>query len=570
MTEKKDPLPYIALGSKDGIYYFYNIPRGEVFKTDTFSVIHLLKLDRLKNWRFRFPEPEKSKSSHGFNAVAVAEYLISKSDQIGFYDPEKVRGIGVWQDAGSIIVNCGDFLLIDGQKICLAEFKSKFVYVKTLKEQPKTNLALNKNEAKLLLDIIGLFKFTRDCDRYFLLGWLMLAPIGGALPVRPHMWITGKKGLGKSTIVEFCSKLLGDISLACVGPCTEAGIRQAARHNAQPLIYDEVDAVDSKGTDRIGKIIDFLRSCWSDTDARTYKGTVSGVAFSYNAKLCAMLASINIYLPTEADRSRFTVIELKDHAANALDRIDDNRKLRENINLIDRNFSQRFYALAISRAKIVLLNYKIFFDVIAIDRSNREAQQLGMILAGYWAFYYDTEITIENATKLFTVINNSLEVNKDCEDIFSDEEECLNVLLSYRIYFVRDGNSERFEDLIGNMIYDIGSASTLLSYGIKVNHAKNTFSVAYHHSELSKIYRGSRWEKTGGWIAPLSRIEGAKKRQSSTFGSRNLIQRSIEIPFPPNNEAFGKEGQNISRLSVVKDPAVVPAVVPKKLEQPKS
>ena len=45
-----------------------------------------------------------------------------------------------------------------------------------------------------------------------LAGWVALAPVCGALGWRPHAWITGKAGSGKTTIMKrFVNFLVGEI-----------------------------------------------------------------------------------------------------------------------------------------------------------------------------------------------------------------------------------------------------------------------------------------------------------------------------------------------------------------------
>ena len=61
---------------------------------------------------------------------------------------------------------------------------------------------------------------------HFLLGWLVLAPVCGALNWRPHIWLTGGAGTGKTTILKlFIRPLLGGVVQSATGGTTEAGLR---------------------------------------------------------------------------------------------------------------------------------------------------------------------------------------------------------------------------------------------------------------------------------------------------------------------------------------------------------
>jgi putative DNA primase/helicase len=536
--------PYISLGSKDGFYYFYLKKEGEIFKTATFTLVHLLNLDVRSNWQKKFPDRDyKKPTAQRFNLPDAIDNLIAEAKKIGLFDPNKVRGNGAWRDEGRIVINCGNFLLVDGEKIEPANFKSKFFYVKSLKEMPELKESLTSSDAQLILDTAKLFKWSRPCDPYFLVGWLMLAPIAGALPVRPHIWLTGAKGMGKSTVLEFfVMKLLGDIAINGIGSSTEAGIRQASQHNAQPFTHDEFEVVDQKSSERIGRLIELLRNCWSDTGARTYKGTTNGTHISYNAKLIAFVSGINVYLPTEADRSRFTVLELLNHSEIALERVRDNETIHEHLNQILPNWSERLYTRSVNMIKPIIASYEVLAKVVGSSMTSRDGQQLGMLLAGFWALGHNNIISKEEAQMLFAKMSSGMGIDKEVNEAISDEEECLNLLMTQKIRFARDDSDDFKEDLIGNMIHDLACASTLLQLGIKVDPASDTFAVAYHHSELSKIYRGTRWEKSGAWVRPLSRIPGAKRQSMSTFGSRTIKEKSIAIPRDYDREGEVKKG----------------------------
>lgn len=530
MSKKESKFPFIPLGFKDEDHYFYLKKDGVIFKTSAFSAINLLNMDSRANWQKNFPDKDwKKPTQHRFNLADAADELISQSKKVGLFDLNKVRGNGAWQDAGRIVVNCGNFLIIDGQKTDLEDFQSKFVYVKTLKEIPNLSISLDANETRLILETAKTFKWKRESDPYFLVGWLMLAPIAGALPVRPHIWLAGKKGTGKSTTViePFVLKLLANIALAGVGTSTEAGIRQAAQHNAQPLVHDEFEGMDQRSIERINRIVEYLRSCWSETAARTFKGTTTGTHLSYNARVIGFVASIIVRLPTEADRSRFTIIELQSHAEDREERLRDRKRIYDHLRAIPADCCQRLLTRAVMMIKPIIASYEILADVIAAELTSREGQQLGMLLAGYWAFEHDEAITEDQARELFFKINKSIEIEKDVG--LSDEAECLNVLLTHKIRYVPDGENREVTDVIGHMIHCDNSFSTLLHHGIKVDEETDTYAIANRHSELTKMYRGTRWEN-GDWHKSLKGVTGAKPIEKTSFGSRDMQCRAIALP----------------------------------------
>ena len=97
---------------------------------------------------------------------------------------------------------------------------------------------------------------------YLLAGWVVIAPLCGILSWRPHLWMIGPSGVGKSTIFEhLVSQMLGNFKLAGQGMgTTEAGIRQSLASDALPYIADEMDATTASGQEQLKKILEYFRT----------------------------------------------------------------------------------------------------------------------------------------------------------------------------------------------------------------------------------------------------------------------------------------------------------------------
>ena len=76
-----------------------------------------------------------------------------------------------------------------------------------------------------------------------LAGWVALAPTCGCLDWRPHIWLTGGAGTGKSLIHRFISPLLHDMGVPVSGNTTEAGLRQTLKSDALPVVFDEAESM---------------------------------------------------------------------------------------------------------------------------------------------------------------------------------------------------------------------------------------------------------------------------------------------------------------------------------------
>src|SRR3546814_3722369 len=79
-----------------------------------------------------------------------------------------------------------------------------------------------------------------------------IAVICGALNWRPHVWLTGSSGSGKSWLLDNVIRpLIGAIAVYCQSNSTEAGIRQTLATDARPVLFDEAESEDAKAQVRI-------------------------------------------------------------------------------------------------------------------------------------------------------------------------------------------------------------------------------------------------------------------------------------------------------------------------------
>ena len=92
----------------------------------------------------------------------------------------------------------------------------------------------------MIVAIANRFRWDVPASGTLLVGWVVLAPICGALPWRPHLWLTAGAGTGKSAILDrYVVPLLGDFALVVSGATTEAGLRQTICSDAMPVVFDE-------------------------------------------------------------------------------------------------------------------------------------------------------------------------------------------------------------------------------------------------------------------------------------------------------------------------------------------
>jgi hypothetical protein len=96
-----------------------------------------------------------------------------------------------------------------------------------------------------------------DLDRMFLLGWIGIAMLGGALAWRPSIFVSGDAGTGKSSLVGATGLLravLGRMMISTTN-ASEAGLYQLVGHDSLPIAIDEMEGDEApEQTQRIIKM----------------------------------------------------------------------------------------------------------------------------------------------------------------------------------------------------------------------------------------------------------------------------------------------------------------------------
>src|SRR6185369_6741453 len=186
-------------------------------------------------WDSEYPTPK------GADYKRATSSLMARCRALGIFNPKNVRGTGVWKDGDRLVVNCGGF-------VYPSQPKSKHTYVLSSAVPPPTTTTA---DIQPMVDIVNELAWKSPDHAKLLLGWLVIAPFSGALTWRPHIWLTGTKGSGKSTVVDkIISPILGEYKIYPKSNSTEAGIRQMLGHNALPIIFDEFEQMGDKSDER--------------------------------------------------------------------------------------------------------------------------------------------------------------------------------------------------------------------------------------------------------------------------------------------------------------------------------
>lgn len=249
--------------------------------------------------------------SRGFDHLQAAHWLNRLASKRGYFDEAQIRGRGASRVAGELVFHAGDCMLTGSGVRALTDADEGI-----FPQGPKLPLPASEpataHEGALILELAAGFRWDDRTSGMLLAGWCALAPLCGVLGWRPHLWITGGAGSGKTTILnEFVLPLQNECALFIQGNTTEAGIRQKLRQDALPIVMDEGEQSDDKERSRMQDVVTLLRQSSSDTGASTLRGTAGGKAMDFRIRSMACIASIQIGLHQQADLDRFCLLELR-------------------------------------------------------------------------------------------------------------------------------------------------------------------------------------------------------------------------------------------------------------------
>lgn len=502
--------PFKCLGHDHGQFYFLPQAGNQIlhYATSGIKKQNLIGLAPLDWWYAVFPKM-KGEEVVGVNWDKAATEIIERSYAAGvFHSDDRQRGCGVWAERQGPLVHCGNKLIYGGREYSAFDFESHYIYEAAPPRFKIGKKSLTTDESKILYDICTGACWKNDKSGKILAGWIVASIVGGCLKWRPHIWIMGEAGSGKSWIInDVLAKVFGSMAYFLGAGSTEAGIRQSLQHDSLPVIMDEMEGESLRDSDILQSIITMSRR--SSSGQRMAKGTAEGTAQSFTLQSSFCFASINHSIAQSADESRISILECqKDNRDPSVFAKLEGLAVRT----LTPEYSERLLRRVIEDMPCILKNVKTFMAVIRRRMKDaRSSQQLSPLLAGVFSLTHGGIISSEAAEKWVETNDfkpyTAVEAQKDCERAF-------DFLMTSRVKVV--GKSKTYEVQIekaitvalGGDILDEGEGYTnmdaraaLAAMDIKVDatydrggyrtDAKIWIRKPSQH--ISRLYKGTPW-----------------------------------------------------------------------------
>lgn len=519
---------------------FYYFPSGALQVRPLASGAHtkqgMMSLAPLDFWEGHFPKG----GAEGIDWLGGANWLMQSAIKRGVFASKTIRGRGCWVDGKNIVMHLGERLLVNGKSIKLADFKSKYIYQREADIAEPSDKPLTTAEAKNILDAAKALKWEVEAHAALFAGWIALSYICGALRWRPHIWITGPAGSGKTTVMRDFLKALIDAFALCVqGETTVAGLRQSLKADAIPVLFDEAEGNEKKDRENIQAVLALMRASSTESGMNTLKGTAGHSAVQFTIRSMFCLSSIADSVKQKADSDRVSILSLKaigaKTTAEKVKRQQEWESLKVILAKFNHEYAMRLSARSINLIPVIKENAEIFSRQIALKfGSTRFGDQYGHLLAGAYSLQCDEVIEDADAFDFIESFNwqDTTEVLEDAQ-----EKRCLRAITESRLSI--DGEKSRETLSIGEFINRVVEARNtenlpqgvivkfLGDYGIK--HKDGFVFFANQAGNLQKILQETAF--AFNWRTHLSKFEGSIKPEKGVyFGPALGVQRAVGVP----------------------------------------
>lgn len=562
--EKERPTGWLStarfrvLGHDRGHYYYLPQSGGQVVSLTPPGherISNLCQLEHKSWWEANFPA-----SRAGADTKGAADAMMQEAHRKGIYQAENLRGRGCWLDygddgSGGLVFHLGDRMIVPGSQAYVPpeSYESPGGYMYEKEKRLKGpwpsgphGSTMDVDEARQVLDVFRSLMWKEPGSGDLLAGWTALAPICGALRWRPHVWMLGERGSGKSTVMtDIIVPLLGGkhrIGGMCVyvhGETTEAGIRQDLGRDALPVVFDEAEEGEGVGS-RIQRVIALARQASTESDASVLKGTTHGSSLRFQVRSMFCFASIGGAVYMESDRSRVSMLTLKGRSmVSAAEKMEHWEMFQPKMQRITTKVGRRMLTRTLGWLRDGRLDetLDVFVRSAAVHYGDqRLGDQYGTLFAGAWLLQSDEVPTPSEATDL---INNE-DVSVAGARHTPEGQKALAILLQQRERVdskngVRTMAVGQLVDIAGGAVSgactEPEASSVLQQLGIRtvVERGERVLLIAVNSEWVLDKLKGTIYARNFGGV--MSGLDGVVVTDKTLRFHRGLVGRAVRIPY---------------------------------------
>lgn len=547
--------PFTALGFLENRYFYYSFLLQKIVSLS--PVEHrkenLFALAPYNYWVGIYGDKKES-------WTLATDAMIQTCAAEGLFNPQNVIGRGIWIIDGKAVTHYGDEVLIDGQRYVPKKIPREVAGKKVF--EAGEPLQLGKPDASAdftqIESILSELSFQTPDAALLISGWVVCGMAAGALHWRPHLWVTGKAGSGKSAVINTVKRLLGNCGEHYTGETTEAGIRQDLKHDCRPVTYDEAEPKTHQAQMALQKVLNLFRQASSDETAKIAKGTVSGKGINFRIRSCIMMGSCNALLTEEPDKTRFFVAEM----AKPMEKKKYLKWEFKMHNVFNKGFQAALHTRISENIITLAANAKTFASVLAERfQNNRAGDQYGVLMAGAYLLTSTDLITAAIASDWIKDIK--FPPDEIITDDQSDEVELWHYMLERMILFKKQSGDKilNMDRPLAEMIdaaamnhtpqnYTYMDADKALSdKGMKVVKEEGIqyLAVSTNHSGIADLINRSRFAGLD-WSPILRRIKGAKA--GTKVYRIGLGKKPCSVTLLPIEQGNEREAETSSTLAL--------------------
>lgn len=532
--------PFTCLGFDSGTYYYLPRSTGQVTKITrgSHTATNLLELAEIPYWESIHPSKE------GVNWLAAASALFRAQAAAGVFDPDRIRGRGAWLDDGRVVFHLGDRLIVDREPYSVHRPPpTQFFYEQARHLDGPSKQPMDDETALQLRIIAERFKWEMPVSANFLLGWLVLAPVCGALNWRPHIWVTGGAGTGKTTVLKsFMRPLMGGVLQSATGGTTEAGLRGTLKSDAIPVVFDEFEQNEAKDKQIVQNVLALARIASSE-GGKIYKGTPGGGTNAFEIRSMFCVSSINVSLIQKADIDRFCVLGLRKGHFDENEWLDFERQILS-VSTVENG--RALIARTLNNLPTIVKNAKVLAQALGRKFGQRFGDQHGTLLAGAWSLEAGggCELDLQQAQQWIDQMDWS---HQRADDSDADEIKCRDTMLQQIVRFGGGLDASLGEMVkavakqqsLGRTVYD-ELVPILGRYGMKVFRSGDKLpdgeraeccqlAIANNNAQLDQLLKATPWS-SGAHRSALRRIAGASAPTGPTHFAGVGSKRCTLVP----------------------------------------